>query len=222
MSDSTKESPALPGRNYDSHGATTGHEYDGIQEYDNPTPGWWVAIFIASIIFSVCYGIWYHAPMPDRSIHDNYDAEVTAVQKKRFAGMGTLQITEQNMLLWMAKPEYLAVGRSIFSQTCYQCHGTEGQGLSCPNMTDDYYKNIKVLTYIPRVITNGAAAGAMPAQGALLHPNEIALVAAYVASLRGKNLPSPRPPEGTVIAPWPKLEVTTQPATQTQPAEGPK
>ncbi|MFN9977437.1 MAG: cbb3-type cytochrome c oxidase N-terminal domain-containing protein, partial [Phycisphaerae bacterium] len=31
------------------------HEYDGIREYDNPTPGWWHLIFIGSVFFSIMY-----------------------------------------------------------------------------------------------------------------------------------------------------------------------
>ncbi|HUO09457.1 MAG TPA: cbb3-type cytochrome c oxidase N-terminal domain-containing protein [Phycisphaerae bacterium] len=191
----------------------TDHEYDGIREYDNPTPGWWVAVFVASIFFAVGYGIYYHAPVPDRSIYDRYDETVAADMKKRFAGMGELKPTEQNMLLWMQKPNYMDFGKATFKQNCVSCHGSEGQGKVGPNMTDDYYKNIRVITDIPRVITNGAANGAMPAWGNRLDPKEIALVAAYIASLRGENLPSDRPPEGEKIPPWPKL-ATTMPAAQ--------
>ena len=37
----------------------TGHEYDGISEYDNPTPSWWHLIFLASVVFSVFYFTYY-------------------------------------------------------------------------------------------------------------------------------------------------------------------
>jgi cytochrome c oxidase cbb3-type subunit 3 len=183
-----------------------------------------VALFVGTIIFAVFYGVYYHAPVPDRTMFDSYDAAVAADLKKRFAGMGTLEISEQNMLLWMSKSDYLAVGRAVFKQNCASCHGAEGQGVTCPNMTDDYYKNVKKITDIPRVIAGGANNGAMPAWGNRLHPNEVALVAAYIASLRGKNLPSQRPREGDLIPPWPKLEIVTttsmpsQAATATAPA----
>src|SRR3954454_24856584 len=36
------------------------HSYDGIQEYDNPLPGWWRAIFWGSIVFAAGYWIWFH------------------------------------------------------------------------------------------------------------------------------------------------------------------
>ena len=67
-----------------------------------------------------------------------------------------------------------------------------------PNLTDDYYKNVKQITDIAEVIKNGAAGGSMPAWRTRLHPNEIVLMAAYVAGLRGKNLRA-APPEGDKI-----------------------
>jgi len=55
------------------------------------------------------------------------------------------------------------------------------------------------------VIKYGAGDGAMPARGgAALHDDEIALVTAYVASLRGKNLEGPRGPEGELAPPFPE------------------
>ena len=36
-----------------AHDQLLDHEYDGIQEYDNPCPGWWHAIFWLTVLFSV-------------------------------------------------------------------------------------------------------------------------------------------------------------------------
>jgi cytochrome c oxidase cbb3-type subunit 3 len=185
------------------------HEYDGIQEYDNPTPAWWTVLFIVSIFWALFYFIYYHSGVPDRSIKDEFAESYAADIKKRFATMGELTVSEQNMLLWMQKPDYMAVGESTFKQNCVSCHGSDGQGLVGPNLTDDYYKNVKRLTDIAKVVSNGAANGNMPSWSSRLHPNEIALVASYVASLRGKNLPGPRGVEGDKIAPWPAATTTT-------------
>ncbi len=38
----------------------TDHAYDGIQEYDNPMPGWWVWGFILTVIFAFPYWAWFH------------------------------------------------------------------------------------------------------------------------------------------------------------------
>ena len=36
---------------------TTGHEWDGIQEFDNPMPKWWLYTFYACIIWGIGYAI---------------------------------------------------------------------------------------------------------------------------------------------------------------------
>ena len=195
------------------------HEYDGIREYDNPTPGWWNLLFVASIIFALFYFIYYHSNVPDRSIHDTYAAAYAADLQREFAKFGELKADTQSLLGYMQKQDYMAVGQSIFKQNCVSCHGSQGEGQVGPNLTDDYYKNVTTLEDIPKVITNGANNGAMPSWAMRgLQKNEIILVGAYVASLRGKNIPG-APPYGTKIAPWPQLESapTSPPAPAGKP-----
>ena len=76
---------------------------------------------------------------------------------------------------------------SVFLTNCQSCHGPDGSGVVGPNLTDDYYKNVKKITDIAEVIKNGAAGGSMPAWKTRLHPNEVILMAAYVAGLRGRT-----------------------------------
>jgi len=40
-------------------GKTTGHNYDGIEEYDNPLPAWWFWGFVLSIVFGIGYLLYY-------------------------------------------------------------------------------------------------------------------------------------------------------------------
>ena len=194
------------------------HNYDGIQEYDNPMPGWWVALFIATIIWALGYWVYYQSGMPDRSVADDYSAAQAADLKKRFAGMGTLTPTELNLINWTQNADYMLVGQSVFKANCVSCHGAQGQGLVGfgVNLTDNFAKNYKKVTDIPRVIANGAANGAMPAWANRLHPNEIALVASYVASLRGQNIPG-RSPDGDPLPAWPKPSSPPINATSTKP-----
>ena len=44
------------------------HAYDGIEEYDNQMPAWWVWLFVASIVFAPFYFIYYHMSPSDRSL----------------------------------------------------------------------------------------------------------------------------------------------------------
>lgn len=196
----------------------TDHEYDGIREYDNPTPGWWSLIFFVSFIWAlgywIIYELDYEAPRPVQV----WEREVAEANKILFAKLGDLKPDADTMLALAHEENWMLVGQSIFLANCASCHARDARGDVGPNMTDDSYKNIKVITDIPRVIREGANNLAMPAQRGRLSENEIILVSAYIASLRGKNLPG-RPPEGDKIPPWPAP--TSNPLPKS-PATAPK
>jgi cytochrome c oxidase cbb3-type subunit 3 len=179
------------------------HQYDGIQEYDNPTPGWWNLIFFLSLIWAAGYWARYELNTTPPTVQQDWENDVAEVNKVMFAKLGTLKPDEPTLLSLGANPDWMRVGEGIFRSNCVACHGRNGQGDVGPNLTDDSYKNIKVITDICNVVREGANNQAMPAWKGRLNENEIILVASYVASLRGQNLPG-RTPEGEKIAPWPK------------------
>jgi cytochrome c oxidase cbb3-type subunit 3 len=181
------------------------HAYDGIQEYDNPLPGWWKWMFVGSFVFSIFYLLYFHIGAPGRTIHDQYDREVAINTRLQFQDIGELEPTQETLVAYLHKPSWLKVGQVVFKTNCISCHGREGEGKVGPNLTDDYYKNLRNIEGIAKVIANGAGNGAMPAWSNRLHPNEIVLVSAYVASLRGTQPSSEgKPPEGSEIDPWPE------------------
>lgn len=178
------------------------HEYDGIHEYDNPTPGWWHTIFLMSVLFSVFYFFFFtFSPMAWTVEGQHAEAQRREFQQL-FAEIGELDADEETILSLMGDPQWMPVAEGVFATNCVSCHGANGQGMVGPNLTDDHYKNVTDITGLADVIRNGAANGAMPAWGNRLHPNEIVLLAAYVADMRGKDLPSPRGAEGEIIPPW--------------------
>jgi cytochrome c oxidase cbb3-type subunit III len=180
----------------------TDHEYDGIREFDNPIPGWWSWIFIGSIVFSVFYFGAYQLGTAGTSVAQEYESDNQALLSSMIDKMGELTVDEATILVSLGNNNHLLVGAGIFAQKCISCHGTDGEGLSGPNMTDDQYKNIKLLGDIGRVVENGVPATAMAGWKTSLHPNEIVMVSAYVASLRSKNVTG-RAPEGETIPDWP-------------------
>lgn len=181
----------------------TGHSYDGIQEYDNPLPGWWKFLFWVSIIFSPIYYFYFHASVEGRSIHDEYNAHMASVFELRFAKIGELEPDRETILRFMNdEPEWLTVGEVVYKTNCVSCHGGRGEGKVGPNLTDDYWKNVRNVEDIAKVIANGAANGSMPAwKNRLSHQNQIVLTAAYIASMRANPVEG-RAPEGKVIDPW--------------------
>lgn len=186
------------------------HTYDGIQEYDNPLPGWWTWLFVLTGVFSVVYWVYFHSGVDGRGVHAEYDRRVAQVMLERFGEIGVLQPTEEQLLTAMYAPEfekYLKVGESTFKTNCVQCHGVAGEGGVGPNMTDNHYKVVRELTDFVRVIENGAANGAMPPwKSRFSHPNITILTAAYVAKLRGTNVPGGKAPEPEAVElpPWPQ------------------
>lgn len=90
------------------------------------------------------------------------------------------------------------------------------------NLCDENYKHIKKVEDIVKVINKGVAGGAMPAWATRIpNKNDIVMVSAYVASLRGTSPADPKGPDGSLIAPWsvgdPPVAVET-PATGATPA----
>lgn len=189
------------------------HDYDGIQEFDNPTPGWWNWLFGLTAVFSAGYMIFFHMGQLGWTIQEAHQAALTADAVRQYGKIGELQWDEPTVLKFMQDPNWVAVGEGIFKQNCVQCHGLNGEGNIGPNMTDDNYKNVKTLGDIPNVIANGANNGAMPSwRNRLGHKNDVVMAACYIASLRGKNLPGPRGPEGDKIPPWPVPPAASAPA----------
>ncbi len=180
------------------------HNYDGIQEYDNPTPGWWHLIFWGTIIWSVIYVVvWHLTPLiPDRITRLENTRQVAI--EKQFAALMTIEDPIEKVRTIMGDENWLEQGASVYAGTCVLCHDKNGQGLIGPNLTDNHYKNLTDLEGMIDVVTNGAANGAMPANINLLDENEIALVVGYVASLRGQMLDGPRGVEGEEIPPFPE------------------
>lgn len=179
----------------------TGHCYDGIQEYDNPTPAWWTWIFVGSTVFAVIYLFFVFAAGDELSPHGYYRRAYVANVEKKFGELGELEPDAQTLVDYMDNEQWMAFAASTFKTNCTGCHGADGEGLSGPNLTDDYYKNIVNIEDIATVVRDGAAGGAMPPHETRLHPNEIVLVSSYVASLRGKSVAG-LPPEGEEAPPW--------------------
>lgn len=181
------------------------HEYDGIREYDNPTPGWWHGIFAGSIVFAFFYVFYWHGNPDAPTIQQEWKVAQVAEFAKVFGALGELKPDEPTLLKMMGDQKMMEVAQGIFQSNCAACHGRDGAGIdgsACPNLTDDYWKNVKVLTDVFTVVTKGANNGAMPSWENRLSTNERIIVAAYVAGLRQHPLAG-KAPYGEKIPAWP-------------------
>lgn len=181
-----------------------GHSYDGIQEYDNPLPGWWKWTFWASIVFTPLYIMYFHSGAAGRSVEEQYQASASENSRKQYGEIGDLAGDQATMIKYLQDPKWVGVGKSIFKGNCVSCHGAEGGGNVGPNLCDENFKHIKTLPDILKVINDGVAGGAMPAWGKRFsHKNDVVLVSIYVASLRGSKPAVAKAPDGSPIPAWP-------------------
>lgn len=175
------------------------HSYDGIQEYDNPLPRWWVITFWATIIFSVLYVM--NVPIFGRGkgrIAD-YEADVTAWRAAH--PTPTVESSPEELAALARDANTITLGKQVYTTNCASCHRADAGGLIGPNLTDDYWIHGGALIEIHKTVTNGVLAKGMPPWGKLLKPDQIDQVVAYVASLRGSKPPNPKAPEGLPLQP---------------------
>lgn len=204
------------------YGNLLDHEYDGIREYDNPTPGWWHMIFLGTIIFSVLYIVFWHFSPASWTVQEAWAERQAKEDKKMFGSIKELKPDAETIFGLMKDEKMMNVAGGLFAGNCVQCHGPDGGagGGAYPgvNLTDDSYKNVRDIAGIFTVITKGANNGAMPAWESRLGQNERILLAAYAARLRGRTAKDPKPAEGEVIPPWSVGPAATSDPAATAPA----
>jgi cytochrome c oxidase cbb3-type subunit III len=171
------------------------HDYDGIEEYDNPLPGWWVWVFWATIVFSAAYWIYYQLG-PGPSIIAQYEAEARAAATRQAALAPAVGMTDEAIVALGKDARVMAAAKVIFATRCMPCHGPEGQGLVGPNLTDDYWIHGRRPTEILHTIAEGVPDKGMVPWKDQLKPEELPTLAAYVLSLAGTNPPNPKAPQG--------------------------
>ena len=177
------------------------HSYDGIQEFDNPMPRWWVYLFWATIIFSILY--FFNVPgfgVGKGRIAD-YDRDIAAAASadaKRKAAQPAGASGEQ--LAAMTKDaSVMALGKQVFGQNCAACHRADAGGQIGPNLADDYWLHGGTLEQIHKTVVDGVLEKGMPPWGKVLKPNQLDAVVAYIYTLRGTNPPNPKAPQGDLV-----------------------
>ena len=172
------------------------HEYDGIREYDNPLPQWWLWIFYATIVFVPLYYV-----LPGRLGENGgnvaeYEAEIAAYQAAQPAAPPT--ISGERLLALSTDREALDEGKEVFTKQCVVCHGVDGGGAIGPNLADNAWIHGGAPSAIHHTVVVGVLAKGMPAWERLLKPEDLDHVVAYVISLQGTKPATPKAPEGVV------------------------
>ena len=167
---------------------TTGHVYDGIEEYNNPLPAWWLWMFVFTLLFSIGYLIAYPGlgnfkGLLGWSQISQYQEEVEAAQEQYeplFEAYLEVPIAEL-----VQDESALRMGQRLFANNCSQCHGSDAGGAyGFPNLADSDWLYGGSPDQIVTSIASGRQ-GMMPPWGAALSDEQVVDVTRYVRSLSG-------------------------------------
>lgn len=166
------------------------HEYDGIEEADNGIPHWLSIIFYGAMAFAILYWFYYHEYEVGMQPGERY-----AAQMAEQAGGGG-EVSADALIAMSEDPDAVAKGQQLYETNCVQCHGPDGGGKIGPNLTDPYWIHGGGPSDIYATIHDGVLDKGMPSWSGPLGPEGVEQAAAYVLTLRGKNVEGGKEPQG--------------------------
>lgn len=201
--------------------ASTGHSWDGIEEYDNPLPRWWLWTFYACVAWAVGYVIAYPAwPLVKGatpgllgfSTRGDVKAEIDRFATANAPIEEKLAAADLNQIA--ADPELASytknAGRALFANYCIQCHGSGAAGnVGYPSLLDTDWLWGGNLETIHTTITHGIRSADdpdtrisdMPRFGVdgLLEPAQVEQVVEHVLKISGQQADEAKAAEGATV-----------------------
>lgn len=190
------------------------HEYDGIQEYDQTLPNWWLFIFFGSLALFVGWWLAYYQFGFMKSDAETVSAAMAQIQKvkaKEMEEMLTKLDDNSFVSKWAADDQVVANGREAFMANCTACHGQDlsakmdvGNGQSIPlpglSLTDGQWKYGSKPMDIFKLINAGSppeSAGhngaRMEAWGQKMAPIKVVELTAFIIRENPKDFPPATP-----------------------------
>lgn len=181
------------------------HEADGIQEYDNALPTWWVWLFWGAIVYGIGYLAVYHFGSGE-SINQEFARNMEVVQSFQKAPAphedgetAADSDAASESVEWATDQASIEQGKQIYLVNCIGCHGANGEGGIGPNLTDKYFIHGKLPEQYLNTVQNGILEKGMPAWGPVLGPTKTRQVTAFAISLYGTTPANAKAPQGILI-----------------------
>ncbi|RNL58514.1 cytochrome-c oxidase, cbb3-type subunit III [Zhongshania marina] len=175
---------------------TTGHVYDGIEEYDNPLPSWWFKMFVVSIVFAVAYliafpGLGNFPGLLNWTSVGKWEKEVAEAEQATAELYKGFMATEVTSLA--SDRNAMRLGKRIFANNCAICHGINAEGsYGFPNLSDHDWLYGGDAEQIRASINQGRS-GVMPAWKNMLDNNGLEAMTQYVKNLSSTGADSTTP-----------------------------
>ena len=158
-------------------------EADGIEEYDNPLPDWWLGLFWLCILWAIGYAVHYHF-IGDRSQTGEFEAEMAAAALR-------WPVQDAVDVQFAMTPEAIAGGETVYATYCFVCHGANLEGGIGQSFVDDVWLHGSSPEEVIHTITDGVPEKGMAPWGPILSAEEINRVAAYVLAKNAEALGIP-------------------------------
>jgi cytochrome c oxidase cbb3-type subunit 3 len=178
------------------------HEYDGIRELDNHMPTWWLWLFYFTIAWGVGYLVYYYM-LGGPSQEELYEMEMAAAEEQYNLNSGGDAGPEGGAdFTWayLDDESRIAEGKEIFmsnNNLCYTCHGSNGEGLVGPNLTDELWIHGCSAEEMAISITEGFPDKGMIAygSGAPMANDKVQSLISYIASIQGTEPAGAKAPD---------------------------
>ena len=158
-------------------------EADGIEEYDNPLPDWWLGLFVFCIIWAFGYTIHYHF-IANKSQVGQYEAEMAAAALR-------WPVQDAADVEFAMTPEAIAGGKTVYDTYCFVCHGANLEGGIGQSFLDDVWLHGSSPDEVIHTITDGIPEMGMTPWGPILSAEQINHAAAYVLAKNAEALGIP-------------------------------
>ncbi len=171
------------------------HEYDGIREFDNRLPNWWMWIMWGSMIFALGYWLVFQTLHLKPESHEKFELAQQKALEAQLARAAAQGVDNNYMVMMSKTASKVAEGHDIFMKHCVACHLDKGQGLVGPNLTDGVWIHGCEPMLMLKTVTEGVPAKGMPSWQNQLGPTRVQAVVSYVMTLKNTNVPG-KAPEG--------------------------
>ncbi|NVK11738.1 MAG: cytochrome-c oxidase, cbb3-type subunit III [Gammaproteobacteria bacterium] len=184
---SNRKTPRI---NQDPDDPTTGHEFDGISELENPMPRWWFGLFVGTFVFGIGYLIVYPGMGSYQGLFgwtqvNQWEAAQEQADEKYGAVLA--QYMEYSVEELVNNEAAQQTGSRLFANNCEVCHGPGGGGnYGFPNLSDDDWIWGGEPDQIVFTLNNGRVA-AMPAWSAALGESGINDVTEHLLTFTGRS-----------------------------------